>query len=102
MPSEATASPKVLADELNTRLCVDEDRVTDATNNAAGDPAFPMTTDVVASSEPLWNPGRGNGGDNGRGPRDGGSDGGRGRGNDDGHRNGRGNGRGSDDDTDNG
>jgi len=97
-PSEATANLNALADELDTRLRVGEDRVTDATNNVAGDPALPTTTDVVVSPEPPRNPGRGNGRDDGRGPRDGGSDGGRGRGNDNGRGNDRGNGRGSDDD----
>jgi len=95
-PSEATANLNALADELDTRLRVGADRVTDATNNVADDPGLPTTTDVVVSPEPPRNPGRGNGGDNGRGPRDGGSDGGRGRGNNDGRGNGRGNRRGSD------
>ena len=95
-PPEATANLNALADELDTRLRVGEDRVTDATNNVAGDPALTTTTDVVISLEPPRNPGRGNGRDDGRGPRDGGSDGGRGRGNDNGHGNGCG--CGSDDD----
>ena len=96
-PSEATAILNALADELDTRLRVGEVRVTDATNNVAGDLTLPTTTDVVVSPEPSQNPGRGNSGYNGRGPGDGGSDGGRGHENGNGCVNDRGNGRGSDD-----
>ncbi len=73
--SEATANLNAIADEFNTRLRVGENRVTDATHNVAGDPALPTTTDVIVSPDPPRNPGRGNGGDNGRGSDDGAGDG---------------------------
>ncbi len=75
-PSEATANLNSLAGELDTRLRVGDERVTDATNNVADDPGIPTTTDVVVSPEPPRTPGRGN--PNGRGPGGGGSNGQRG------------------------
>lgn len=79
-PSGATANLNAIADELDARLRVGEDRVTDATHNIAGDPVLPTTTDVIVSPDPPRNPGRGNGGDNGRGSDDDGAGDGRGPG----------------------
>jgi len=65
-PSDATGNLNQLADELDTRLRVGEDRVTDAVNNVADDADLPTATDIVVSPDPPRNPGRGCG--NGRGP----------------------------------